>query len=32
MQLCDLCADRLSEGKQPICTDSCPTGALHLEP
>jgi anaerobic dimethyl sulfoxide reductase subunit B (iron-sulfur subunit) len=31
MQLCDLCSDRLAEGKRPICTDSCPTQALRFE-
>lgn len=30
MQLCDLCSDRLAEGKRPICTDICPTQALRL--
>jgi anaerobic dimethyl sulfoxide reductase subunit B (iron-sulfur subunit) len=31
MHLCDLCSDRLAQGKQPICTDVCPTQALrHL--
>jgi anaerobic dimethyl sulfoxide reductase subunit B (iron-sulfur subunit) len=29
MHLCDLCSDRLAEGKRPICTDVCPTQALH---
>jgi anaerobic dimethyl sulfoxide reductase subunit B (iron-sulfur subunit) len=29
MQLCDLCADRLAEGKRPLCSDACPTGALR---
>jgi anaerobic dimethyl sulfoxide reductase subunit B (iron-sulfur subunit) len=28
MHLCDLCSDRLAEGKRPLCTDVCPTGAL----
>jgi anaerobic dimethyl sulfoxide reductase subunit B len=28
LQLCDLCSDRLAEGKGPICADSCPTRAL----
>jgi len=29
MHLCDLCADRRLEGKRPLCTDVCPTGALR---
>ena len=29
LQLCDLCSDRLAEGKRPLCADSCPTGALR---
>lgn len=29
MQLCDLCLDRLAEGKDPLCSDVCPTGALR---
>lgn len=28
LQLCDLCLDRLAEGDRPICSDTCPTGAL----
>jgi anaerobic dimethyl sulfoxide reductase subunit B len=29
LQLCDLCSDRLADGKTPMCSDSCPTGALR---
>ena len=29
LHLCDLCSDRLAEGKRPMCTDSCPTQALR---
>jgi formate dehydrogenase iron-sulfur subunit len=29
MQLCDLCQDRLAEGKGPLCVEVCPTGALR---
>lgn len=29
LQLCDLCSDRLAQGKHPMCTDACPTGALR---
>ena len=28
MQKCDLCAERWSEGKKPICVEACPTRAL----
>jgi len=28
MQKCDLCFDRLEEGKKPICVEACPTRAL----
>lgn len=27
---CHLCADRISEGLQPACTKTCPTGALRF--
>jgi anaerobic dimethyl sulfoxide reductase subunit B (iron-sulfur subunit) len=30
--LCDLCSDRLVEGKRPICADACPTQALRWQP
>lgn len=32
LHLCDQCADRLAEGKRPICSDSCPTQALSWCP
>jgi anaerobic dimethyl sulfoxide reductase subunit B len=32
LQLCDLCSDRLVDGKRPICADSCPTQALRWNP
>lgn len=28
---CDLCSDRLSQGRQPACIEGCPTGALELK-
>lgn len=28
MQKCDMCFDRTSEGKKPMCATVCPTGAL----
>jgi anaerobic dimethyl sulfoxide reductase subunit B len=28
MQKCDLCLERWTEGKKPICVDGCPTRAL----
>jgi Fe-S-cluster-containing dehydrogenase component len=31
LQLCDLCSDRLAEGKGPICAESCPTQALTFQ-
>lgn len=27
---CDMCADRVAEGKQPICVESCPVRALDF--
>jgi anaerobic dimethyl sulfoxide reductase subunit B (iron-sulfur subunit) len=32
MQKCDLCAQRLSEGRKPTCVDSCPVHALDVGP
>jgi heterodisulfide reductase subunit A-like polyferredoxin len=32
MSKCDLCLDRLEEGKQPICVAACPTRALDFGP
>lgn len=32
MQKCDLCLDRLMEGKKPICVISCPMEALDVGP
>lgn len=32
MQKCNLCLDRLEEGKKPICIDSCPMRALDAGP
>lgn len=32
MQKCDLCLDRLTEGKKPICVVSCPMEALDTGP
>ena len=32
MQMCDLCRARWSEGKKPICVESCPMRALDAGP
>ncbi|MBI4303286.1 MAG: 4Fe-4S dicluster domain-containing protein [Chloroflexi bacterium] len=32
MQMCNLCADRLDEGKPPICVAACPMRALEAGP
>ena len=32
MQKCDLCVDRLSLEKEPMCAATCPSGALHFGP
>lgn len=32
MQKCDLCLDRWSEGKKPICVQACPMRALDAGP
>jgi DMSO reductase iron-sulfur subunit len=28
MQMCNLCVDRLAQGKQPVCIETCPSEAL----
>ena len=30
MQKCDMCVDRLAQGKQPPCVETCPSEALHF--
>jgi Fe-S-cluster-containing dehydrogenase component len=30
MMKCDLCYDRTSEGKRPMCVTVCPSGALYF--
>lgn len=32
MEKCNLCLDRLHEGKRPICVDACPMHALNVAP
>ena len=32
MQKCDLCLDRLEQGKAPICVEACPMYALDAGP
>jgi anaerobic dimethyl sulfoxide reductase subunit B (iron-sulfur subunit) len=32
MQMCNLCPDRLQEGKKPICVAGCPMRALDAGP
>jgi anaerobic dimethyl sulfoxide reductase subunit B (iron-sulfur subunit) len=32
MQMCNLCPDKLEEGKKPICVAGCPMRALDAAP
>ena len=32
MQKCNLCVERVEQGKQPACVASCPAKALHAGP
>lgn len=32
MQKCDLCVERLSLGKEPMCVATCPAEAIHFGP
>ncbi len=32
MEKCDFCLDRWTQGKKPVCVDSCPTRALDAGP
>lgn len=32
VEKCNLCLDRLNQGKKPICVDACPTEALEVAP
>jgi anaerobic dimethyl sulfoxide reductase subunit B (iron-sulfur subunit) len=32
MEMCNLCFDRLEQGKKPICVEACPMRALDAGP
>jgi anaerobic dimethyl sulfoxide reductase subunit B (iron-sulfur subunit) len=32
MQMCDLCSDRIADGRKPICVEACPARALDAGP